>query len=246
MKVHFLFLAASLCSLQLRAQAPASGEAGFLTNARQLTFEGKRSGEGYFSADGSKMIFQSEREAGNPFYQIYLMDLETGDQERISPGTGKTTCAWIAPDGQSVIFASTHLDPEAKAKQEAEIAERASNRVRKYSWDYDERYDIFRYSLKDKSLTQLTREQGYDAEGSISPDGKHIVFASNRQAYDHPLSKEDTERLKIDKQFFMDIYIMDADGSNAKRLTDVPGYDGGPFFSADGTRICWRRFYEKG
>jgi Tol biopolymer transport system component len=246
MKALLLFLAALLCSLPLHAQAPATSEAAFLTNARQLTFEGKRSGEGYFSADGSKMIFQSEREAGNPFYQIYLMDLETGDQERISPGTGKTTCAWIAPDGQSVIFASTHLDPEAKAKQEAEIAERASNRVRKYSWDYDERYDIFRYSLKDKSLSQLTKAQGYDAEGAMSPDGKHIVFASNRAAYDHDLGKEDAERLKIDKQFFMDIYIMDADGSNAKRLTDVPGYDGGPFFSADGSRICWRRFDEKG
>jgi Tol biopolymer transport system component len=246
MKAILLFLAAMLCSAPLHAQAPAASEAEFLTNPRQLTFEGKRSGEGYFSADGSKMIFQSEREAGNPFYQIYLMDLETGDQERVSPGTGKTTCAWIAPDGQSVIFASTHLDPEAKAKQEAEIAERASNRVRKYSWDYDERYDIFRYSLKDKSLNQLTKAQGYDAESAMSPDGKHIVFASNRAAYDHELSKEAAERLKIDKQYFMDIYVMDADGSNAKRLTDVAGYDGGPFFSADGSRICWRRFDEKG
>src|SRR6478672_4685398 len=145
MKFPLLILAACACCLPLRAETPAAGEAQFLTNVRQLTFEGKRSGEGYFNADGSKLIFQSEREAGNPFYQIYLMDLETGDQQRISPGTGKTTCAWIAPDGQSVIFASTHLDAEAKAKQEAEIAERASNRVRRYSWDYDENYDIFRY-----------------------------------------------------------------------------------------------------
>lgn len=245
MKFLLLILTASACCLELRAEAPA-GEAAFLTNPRQLTFEGKRSGEGYFNADGTKMIFQSEREAGNPFYQIYLMDLESGDQQRVSPGMGKTTCAWIAPDGKSVIFASTHLDAEAKAKQEAEYAERASNRVRKYSWDYDEHFDIFRYSLEDKSITQLTKEKGYDAEGAISPDGKRIVFASNRAAYDHGLSKEDAERLKIDKQYFMDIYIMDADGSNAKRLTTVPGYDGGPFFSADGSRICWRRFDEKG
>ena len=66
-------------------------EARLLTGTRQLTFAGKRAGEGYFSADGSKMIFQSEREKGNPFFQIYLMDLETGDTERISPGHGKTT-----------------------------------------------------------------------------------------------------------------------------------------------------------
>jgi len=221
-------------------------ESNFLTNIRQLTFEGKRAGEGYFSADGKKMIFQSERDPANPFYQIFLMDLETGDQERISPGTGKTTCAWIHPDGQRVMFASTHLDGEAKAKQDAEIAERLNNKVRRYSWDYDENYDLFDYSLKDKSLKQITRERGYDAEGSYSPDGQKIAFASNRAAYSTKLSKEDEERLKIDKQHFMDIYIMDADSSNVKQLTSVPGYDGGPFFSADGKKICWRRFNEKG
>ena len=221
-------------------------EADFITNARQLTFEGKRSGEGYFSADGTKMIFQSEREEGNPFYQIYLMDLETGDQERISPGMGKTTCAWIHPDGKRVLFASTHVDPESKKLQEAEYEERRSSKVRRYSWDYDEHYDIWEYSLTDKSLKNLTNTRGYDAEGDYSPDGKQIVFASNRQAYETNLSKEDEERLKIDKQYFMEIYTANADGSNVKRLTDAPGYDGGPFFSADGSRICWRRFTPKG
>jgi Tol biopolymer transport system component len=232
--------------LILTSFAFAQTEADFLSNVRQLTFEGKRAGEGYFSADGSKMVFQSEREPGNPFYQIYLMDLETGDQERISPGAGKTTCAWIHPDGKRVLFASTHLDPESKAKQEAEYKERATSRVRKYSWDYDENYEIFEYTLADKTLKPLTSAKGYDAEGAYSPDGTKVVFASNRAAYDTQLTDADAERLKIDKQYFMDIYVMDAGGGNVRRLTDVPGYDGGPFFSADGARICWRRFDEKG
>jgi Tol biopolymer transport system component len=237
-------LIASLCSIGTCLSAQS--EAAFLTGTRQLTFEGRRSGEGYFSADGAQMIFQSEREAGNPFYQIYLMDLATGDQERVSPGVGKTTCAWIHPDGKRVMFASTHLDAEAKAKQVAEIKERETNRVRRYSWDYDETFDLFEYSLADKSLKPLTTAKGYDAEGCYAPDGQHIVFASNRAAYATELSKADAERLKTDKQFFMDLYLADADGSNVKRLTDVPGYDGGPFFSADGTKICWRRFDDKG
>ncbi len=236
----------SLFFVLLATAAFAQTEADFIKNARQLTFEGKRSGEGYFSADGTKMIFQSEREEGNPFYQIYLMDLETGDQERISPGMGKTTCAWIHPDGKRVLFASTHTDPESKKLQEAEYEERKSSKVRRYSWDYDEHYDIWEYMLADKSLKNLTNTRGYDAEGGYSPDGKQIVFASNRQAYETKLSKEDEERLKIDKQYFMEIYTADADGSNVKRLTDAPGYDGGPFFSADGKRICWRRFTPKG
>ena len=224
----------------------AQTESDFLTGIRQLTFEGRRAGEGYFSADGTKMVFQSEREPGNPFYQIYLMDLETGDQERLSPGLGKTTCAWMHPDGKRVLFASTHSDPQSKALQAAEYKDRETSRVRKYAWDYDEHYDIWEYTLADKSLRNLTRERGYDAEGAYSPDGRKIVFASNRAAYAGALSKEDAERLKVDKQYFMDLYVADADGSNVKRLTDAPGYDGGPFFSADGQRICWRRFTPKG
>ena len=38
-----------------------------------------------------------------------------------------------------------------------------------------------------------------------------------------------------------DIYLMNADGSDVRRLTDAPGYDGGPFFSPDGKRLLRRR-----
>src|SRR6266852_4483721 len=101
----------------------ASGEAQFLTEIRQLIFEGKRSGEGYFSPDGQNLIFQSEREPDNPFYQIYLLDFQTGDTHRVSPGIGKTTCAWIHPQADKVLFASTHADPQARAKQQEELAQ---------------------------------------------------------------------------------------------------------------------------
>src|SRR5881396_3204727 len=95
----------------------AAQESRFITNARQLIFEGRRSGEGYFSPDSTKLIFQSEREQGNPFYQMYVLNLSTGDATRISPGTGKTTCGFFQSGADRVIFASTHDDAEAKAKQ---------------------------------------------------------------------------------------------------------------------------------
>ena len=227
-------------------ETPEVSEAVLMSGIRQLTFEGKRAGEGYFSADGTKMVFQSEREEGNPFYQIYLLDLETGDTERISPGMGKTTCAWIHPDGTKVMFASTHEDAESKALQEAEYAERESATARKYSWDYDAQFEIFEYDLESGEYRNLTNVEGYDAEGAYSNDGKHIVFASNRQAYDGSMSEEDQKFFKLDKKFPMEIYISDADGSNVKRLTETDGYDGGPFFSADSKKICWRRFDRKG
>lgn len=227
------------------ANAPAE-EAKLLGGIHQLTFEGLRAGEGYFSADGKKMVFQSEREAGNPFYQIYLLDLETGDTERISPGKGKTSCAWIHPDGKRIMFASTHENPESEAQQKAEYTERESGNARKYSWDYDSEFEIFVYDPASGSYTNLTKTEGYDAEGAYSPDGSKIVFASNRQAYDGSMSEEDQKAFKLDKKFPMEIYIADADGSNPKRLTNADGYDGGPFFSADGKKICWRRFDRKG
>ena len=227
--------------------APVRSEESILLDGiRQLTFEGKRAGEGYFSADGTKMVFQSEREEGNPFYQIYLLDLETGDTTRISPGFGKTTCAWIHPDGKRVLFASTHEDADAKKKQEEEIAIREAGTARKYSWDYDEHYEIYEYDLETGEYTNLTGTRGYDAEGAYSPDGEWIVFASNRQAYDGSLSEKDRKAFRLDKKFPMELYLARADGSDVRRLTDTDGYDGGPFFSADGKKICWRRFNRKG
>ncbi len=229
-------------------ESSAEREALLLDGVRQLTFEGKRAGEGYFSADGTKMIFQSEREPENPFFQIYLMDLETGDTERVSPGQGKTTCAWIHPDGKRVLFASTQDDPDALKEQEEELADRAAGKERRYSWDYDTFYDIYEYDLEKKTYRKLTDAKGYDAEGSYSPDGSKVAFASNRHAYtgEEELSKEDEKWFSMNPSFMMDLYIMDSDGSNVRRLTKTPGYDGGPFFSADGSKICWRRFSREG
>ena len=213
---------------------------------RQLTFEGRRAGESYFSADGRQMIFQSEREPGNPFFQIYLMNLESGDTQRISPGTGKTTCAWIHPQGDRVLFASTQEDPDAKLEQQQELEQRASGKERRYAWDYDLFYDIYEYDLAGRTYRPLTREKGYDAEGSWSPDGSLIAFASNRSAYEQQLTAEQQKAFELDPAWANEIYLMNADGSNVRRLTTTPGYDGGPFFSPDGKRICWRRFAENG
>jgi Tol biopolymer transport system component len=239
----FLLTAAALPAAE---QEPSGNEEKLLSSTRQLIFEGLRSGEGYFSADGSKMVFQSERLTDNPFYQIYLMDLATGDTRRISTGTGKTTCAWIHPDGERVLFASTHEDPEAVQKQSDELAKRAEGKGSRYSWSFDEHYDIYEADTDGKTLRKLTDARGYDAEGSWSPDGRTIVFASNRHAFQGGLSEEEQKILKNDQSYFMEVYTMDADGGNVRRLTETPGYDGGPFFSADGSRIVWRRFDEKG
>ena len=229
------------------AEPDAAQEARFLTNTRQLVLEGKRSGEGYFRQDGKALIFQSEREEGNPFYQIYRLDLESGDSARVSPGVGKTSCSFFQPRTGRVIFASTHEDSEARAKQAAEIELRASGKQRRYAWDYDATMDIFSSDADGKEMVNLTHSPGYDAEGAFSPDGNSIVFCSLRAAFplEH-LTPEQRARYEKDPAYFGDIYVMAADGSNVRRLTDAEGYDGGPFFSPDGARIVWRRFDESG
>jgi Tol biopolymer transport system component len=191
-------------------------------------------------------VFQSEREPGNPFFQIYLMDLETGDVERLSPGYGKTTCAWLHPAGAKALFSSTHLDPDVLAKQEREIEAREAGTQRRYSWDFDEHYDIFAVDLESGELERLTDAPGYDAEASYSPDGTLVAFASNRHAYLETLSDAERARFEADPSSMAELYLMEADGSNVRRLTRSPGYDGGPFFSPDGERIVWRRFSEQG
>ena len=219
----------------------------FLSNIRQLTYSGKRAGEGYFSEDGNALIFQSEREPDNPFYQIYLLNLLTGDTHRVSPGVGKTTCAFFRPGTDEVLYASTHHDVFAKAKQEEELKFRASGKERRYSWDYDEAMDIFSANRDGSNLKQLTDAPGYDAEASYSPDGKHIVFCSLRDAYPKSqLSPKELKQLEVDPAYFGEIYLMNADGSNQIRLTDALGYDGGPFFTPDGQHIVWRHFTPDG
>ena len=252
---RFVLLASVLSAVSVLAQdvdisetdpkAVAVKEAAFLTRIRQLTFEGRRAGEGYFSADGRQLIFQSERDPENPFFQIFRLSRDTGEVTRVSPGHGKTTCSWIHPDGQRVLFASTHDDPRAVEKQQEELAIRESGQQRRYSWDYDEHYEIYEFNPADGSYRNLTNERGYDAEGSYSPDGRLIAFASNRFGY-ADLSAPDQEKFDLDPSWASEICLMNADGTGFRQLTATPGYDGGPFFSPDRRRICWRRFSEDG
>ena len=223
-----------------------SGEASFLSRVRRLTVEGRRAGEGYWSPDGSRLVFQSEREPGNPFYQIYVLDFASGDAKRISPGMGKTTCAFFRPGTDEILFSSTHADPKSKQLQDEENAFRASGKERRYAWDYDPEMDIWAYSEKSGALKRLTKARGYDAEASYSPDGQWIAFSSMRDAYGRTLTDAEKKQMEVDPAYFAEIYIMRADGSQQRRLTTVAGYDGGPFFTPDGSRIIWRRFDEQG
>ena len=197
-------------------------EATYLSNVRQITDSFAKAGEGYFSPDGKQIVFQAVP-LEYPFYQIYKQPLD-GKAELISTGRGRTTCSYFHPDGETILFASSHLDPnmaatesEERAKQEAE---RKSGKRRRYSWAFDPYMDIYSRNSEGQ-LTPITTTHGYDAECAYSPDGKQIVFCSDRDGD-------------------ADLYIINSDGTDLRQLTNQPGYDGGPFFSPDGHWIIYR------
>jgi TolB protein len=182
-----------------------------LQNLKQLTFGGQNA-EAYFSYDGSKIIFQSTR---SPFAcdQIFSMNIDGSNVKLLNSGKGRTTCGFFFPDGKRFIYASTHLGGDACPP--------APDRSQGYVWPIYPAYDLFSANLDGSELKRLTKSPGYDAEGTISPDGKKIVFTSMRSGD-------------------LDIYTMNAAGGGTKRLTSEKGYDGGPFFSWDGKTVVYR------
>src|SRR5438270_6966665 len=114
-------------------------EAPYLKNVRQVTRDFVRAGEGYFSPDKKRIIFQAEEKGENPFYQIFVMELASGRFERVSPGAGKTTCGYFHPHGKKIIFASSHSDPDAVKHYAVERAlreqEKKTKKRRRYVWD---------------------------------------------------------------------------------------------------------------
>ena len=222
-------------------------ENSFLRRTCQLTSHTGQAGEGYFSTSGQQLVFQSEREVDNPFSQIYTLDLKTDKYHRISTGKGKATCAFFHPTGSRILFASNHHDSQTAEDQGAEAKLHSSFWERKYSSVYDENMEIYTANRSGQELRRLTNHVGYDAQGTYSPNGEHIVFCSFRSAYPiDQLSEENQKRFKVNPSYFGEIYLMRYDGSKVQRLTYQPGYDGGPFFSPDGKKIIWQRFDYEG
>jgi dipeptidyl aminopeptidase/acylaminoacyl peptidase len=183
-----------------------------LSNIRRLT-NGGENAEAYFSHDGQWLTFQSTRD-GRTCDQQYVMRIDGSGVRRISNGEGKTTCGYFFDGDRRLFFASTHANGAACPPR--------PDPSQGYVWGLD-KFDIYTIDRDGTGLRRLTNNNVYTAEGTLSPDGKTIVFTSLKDGD-------------------LDIYTMSVDGSNVRRLTTAPGYDGGPFFSGPIAISCGRRW----
>jgi len=187
-----------------------------LRHIRQLTFGGQNA-EAYFSYDGRRLIFMSTRE---PYQcdQIFTMNTDGSDVHLVSTGKGRTTCGYFYPDGKHVLYSSTHQIGDACPPR--------PDYSHGYVWAIYSAYQIYYATDDGKIVTALTTGPGYNAEATLSMDGKKVVFTSSRDGD-------------------LDIYSMNVDGTDVRRLTNTLGYDGGPFFSPDGNWIVYRAHHPR-
>jgi TolB protein len=191
-----------------------------LRNIRQLTFGGNNA-EAYFSFDDQKLIFQSDWSAINPqgCDQQFVMsvdgsEISDGEQyQLVSTGNGRTTCGYFLPDGR-MIYASTHADsPECPAPRPSPAGV--------YAWPIYESFDIYITDENGENPQPIVAGPYYDAEATVSPDGRYMVFTSTRGGD-------------------LDLWLYEFETEELRQITDGRGYDGGAFFSPDSRMIVWR------
>ena len=213
-------------------------EKGILANHVQLTFPDRfeKAGEAYFSPDDRRIIFQAvEKPAdggdADEFYAMFVADLVrnssdriTGlaDIRRISPPGSANTCGWFHPlKPDEVIFGSTMVPPTASSPPGYQ---RSTGR---YRWMFPPQMQIVRCDLRTADGTMGTLEPliddrgAYVAECSLSADGRHLLFCSLESNGG-------------------DLFTLDLTTGTDSRIVGAKGYDGGPFFSPQGKRICYR------
>lgn len=185
-----------------------------LHNVRQLTFGGNNA-EAYFSRSGKQLIFQRQEKVDSACDQEYIMDIDGRNVRRISNGQGRTTCGYFYDNDQRVLYSSTH----AFSRECPPAVDRSHG----YVWPLGH-FEIYTQKLDGTDQHQLTDNGAYNAEATVSPDGRRIVFTSTRDGD-------------------LELYTMNVDGSDVRRVTHRVGYDGGAFFSPDGRHLVWRAQY---
>ncbi len=144
-------------------------------------------------------------------YDIYIAAVDGSDLRPLARSPGYDAEATLAPDGSRIVFTSTR----------------------------DGDLDIYSMKPDGSDVRRLTSTPGYDGGPFYSPDGKKIVYRAR-----HPEGEELADYQRLLEQGLirpskLDVYMMDADGSNVVALTDNSSANFCPFFHPDGKRVIF-------
>jgi dipeptidyl aminopeptidase/acylaminoacyl peptidase len=212
---------------------------------RNLTNNGHESGARW-SPDGTSIAFLSNRRNGT---QLYLMNADgSGEPKQLTTISGDVDNIVWAPDGRSIAFTADVFPDCADARcNAARTEEREKNpvRARVYerllyrhwtSWSDGKRNHLFIVPIAGGTPRDLTQGADYDVpprerEGphpiAFAPDGRTICFI----AVTDPVEATTTNA---------DLFEVDTNGGQPRRLTTNPGFDGAPAYSPDGNWIAYR------
>ncbi len=188
---------------------------------------------GYFFADDRRIFYSSTEHAAAACpphpdysrgyvwalfdYDIYVADADGGNAKRLTDSPHYDAEGTLSPDGNTIVFTSLR----------------------------DGDLDIYTIRVDGTHHTRLTNTLGYDGGPFFSPDGKQIVY----RAW-HPRTATDSADYRaliahnLVQPVRMDIWVMDADGSHQRRVTDLGGASFAPFFHPDGKRIIFASNYK--
>ncbi|MCX6545695.1 MAG: hypothetical protein NTV05_14940 [Acidobacteria bacterium] len=164
--------------------------------------------EGYFSPDSKSMICNA-RMADDKQFQVYTFKLDGTSVRRIND-KGADACSFYYPDGTKLIWTSTrdNLDMPPGNFSDAN--------------DYPQGAELYTSDLDGGHVVRMTTNKVYDAEVTVSPDGKWILFGR-----------------QVDGK--MDLYKMGPDGSGLFQITHTPDWqEGGAQWMPDGKTIIYR------
>jgi TolB protein len=240
-------------------------------NVRQLTkneADGANEaddGSPSWSPDGQRIAFTSTRDhEGDGFdsEELYVMAADSSGQTRLTENeSGEGGPSW-SPDGEWLLFARRAVEQpgteEEALKFRLELMRRDGSETKTMfepdallvtgaAWSPDgkevaftgceivERQldcEVWVANADGSEAKKLTDGPGRSAGPAWSPDGRRIAFTSDRDmngdCFFHDCTGWNGE-----------IYVMNADGSDPKRLTDDPGDDTSPTWSPDGTQIAF-------
>lgn len=163
--------------------------------------------EFYFSPDGKRLIGNAQF-GDDTVHHVYTMKIDGTDIKKIND-IGEDACSFYFPDGEKLIWTSTR-DNLDMARGEWSKPE-----------NYPQGAELYVSDLDGSNVVRLTDNDYYDAEVSVSPDGKWILFTR-----------------QIDGK--LDLWIMKPDGSDAKQITFTEEWQEGGSFFLDNETIIYR------